>query len=103
MMRELARRARAKLAADRGETLVETLVATLILAGVMLMLCAAIVAAARVNTTLEPKDTVFDASSAVSGPAVTISVSSDEGDSATPTADSYTENGYLFYAPRSSN
>ena len=43
MMRELARRARANLAGDRGETLVETLVSTLILAGVVLMLlvCAA--------------------------------------------------------------
>lgn len=102
-MRELAKRARTKLAGKSGETLVETLVATLVLAGVMLMLCTAIVAAARVNTTLEPKDTVFDAASAASGPTITISVTSDNDDSAEPLVDSYTENGYLYYVPRSSN
>lgn len=102
-MRELARRARANLAGDRGETLVETLVSTLILAGVVLMLCTAIVAAARVNTTVKPEDTVFDVTNAAPGPSITVSVTPDSGDATAPVVDSYTENGYIYYVLRSSN
>lgn len=49
----------AKLSSQKGETLVETLVSTLIIMGVFVMLCTAIVSAAKVSTAVTPSDVVF--------------------------------------------
>lgn len=105
MVNRLMQRLSKKLATNDGETLVETLVSTLILAGVVLMLCTAIVAAAKANTALEVETTVVNVNetdpNGISGP--TISVKSNSGDNYTPRVTFYEENGYIYYVPTSSN
>ena len=95
-------RLREKLADENGETLVETLVSTLILAAVMLMLCTAIVAAAKANAAIRPGETVIDANKAVEVQGVSVGVSSDSGDSGSYSVSSYAENGLIYYELASS-
>lgn len=101
---------RAKLADRSGESLVETLVATLIMGLVMLMLCTAIVAAAKINATARANDPSFDQTAAsvqkLNDMSVLISpdtagvtggtLGSGEGG---PINAYKTENGYYFYEP----
>lgn len=106
-MKKLVNTARKKLASIDGETLVETLVSTLIIAAVMLMLCTAIVSAAKVNASIQNDKTVFttEGTTEISeGFSLTIN----QGSSPSPVpAGSYkaykTENGYVYYEPASSN
>lgn len=103
MRAALKERLRAKLVSTRGETLVETLVSTLIMSAVMLMLCTAIVAAAKANSAIELSDTLVNVTASaqeapqeLSGWQVTVG-----GQSAGATV--YTQNGFVYYEPSSSN
>lgn len=97
---------RRKLASDRGETLVETLVSTLIIAAVMLMLCTAIVSAAKVNATIQNDETVFTTEDREGIEGFSITINQDGSLNLVP-ATSYnaykTKNGYVYYEPASSN
>lgn len=103
-MRYLKQALCAKLTSDRGETLVETLVSTLIVVGVFMMLCTAIVSAARVTTAVTPEDVLFQENNAKSA-SVTL-VISDQGKNEKKRVESDAElspisgkvqNGYVFY------
>lgn len=107
-MCEIRRRMRAKVAGNTGETLVETLVATLIMGLVMLMLCTAIVSAAKINATAKANDITFnhlaeeDAAPASVGMTVTIDPAIDGvADITLTTTDNkikgYEQNGYYYY------
>lgn len=101
-------RLRAKLASARGETLVETLVATLIMGLVMLMLCTAIVSAAKINATAKANDITFDQSAATKiEEHFTVAVTTPNGgsvdmkveDSAKKIEAYATQNGFVYYEP----
>lgn len=103
-MRRILLHIRNRLTSTNGETLVETLVSTLIIAGVMLMLCTAIVSAARVNATISAEDTTFNATKATELPDLSISVSHEDGmaGGATPQVKGWTQNGFIYYEPLNS-
>lgn len=103
-MSKILVRIRNKLTCCYGETLVETLVSTLIIAGVMLMLCTAIVSAARVNATITAEDTTFNATKATVLEDFSISVSHEDGmaGGATPQVKGWTQNGFIYYEPLNS-
>ena len=106
-MKKLLSAARKKLASIDGETLVETLVSTLIIAAVMLMLCTAIVSAAKVNATIQNDETVFTTEGATEiSEGFSLTVNHGGSPSPVPAA-SYkafkTKNGYVYYEPTSSN
>ena len=98
---------RAKLASARGETLVETLVATLIMGLVMLMLCTAIVSAAKINATAKASDITFDQGAAIKLDSdTTVTVTTPRGGSVEMRVDdpekkivAYTQNGFVYYEP----
>lgn len=98
---------RAKLASVRGETLVETLVATLIMGLVMLMLCTAIVSAAKINATAKASDIAFNQETAkqlTNSTTVTIEDSHErketlKDDDVTKRIVVHTQNGYVYYEP----
>lgn len=85
---------------DSGESLVETLVSTLIIVAVFLMLCTAVVSAAKVNTAIKPGETVFDqADSKTISDAVTVTVTEDATSASVSKSVTghVTDNGYLYY------
>ena len=108
---QITEKLRVKLSSDSGETLVETLVATLIMGLVMLMLCTAIVSAAKVNASFKADEAVFnqtaDGEQAVQpvsdmsvvitpnlGGASSVSLSANDGK-----IRAYKQNGYYYYEP----
>ena len=104
MAKQLIDKIKAKLSNACGETLVETLVSALIMGFVMLMLCTAIIAAAKVNAAVDIEDTsscftVGEGSTVTSvGMEVTI------GDKTLSTGENgkinaYEQNGYYYYEP----
>lgn len=101
-LKRVIRAARERLVSEQGETLVETLVSTLIVVGVFMMLCTAIVAAARVTTSLTPEDVVLRESAAV-GTDVTVTITDSSGNVIAPSGDpgykidGKAQNGYVFY------
>lgn len=106
---QIAKKLRAKLSSASGETLVETLVATLIMGLVMLMLCTAIVSAAKVNAAFKADEAVFNqagqgALAAQEVGSMTVSVIT-PGAEASPSVVSggkiktYKQNGYYYYVP----
>lgn len=82
-----------------GESLVETLVSTLIVVAVFLMLCTAVVSAAKVNTSIKPGDTVFDASesSVLQGASVTVRGENSSESSTQSISAHVSDNGYVYY------
>ena len=107
LISQMAGRLRAKLSGVGGETLVETLVATLIMGLVMLMLCTAIVSAAKVNASFKADEAVFNqtAVQAVSDMTVVITPNLGGASPVTLKAGSdgkikaYKQNGYYYYEP----
>lgn len=95
---------RAKLSSEQGETLVETLVSTLVIVGVFVMLCTAIVSAAKVSTAVTPSDVVFRESEGQSA-AVTVWVEDASGNTIktlpvngeSNSIAGKVQNGYVFY------
>lgn len=105
-MKRLLSRILARCSDINGETLVETLTSTLIIAGVMLMLCTAIVSAARVNATIQNEDTVFEkkaTDTAIPGTSFTVAVNHSGTTTYVPVNAYKSENGYIYYEPSSSN
>lgn len=120
MVSRVFNKLRAKLAGIDGETLVETLVSTLIMALVMLMLCTAIVSAAKINAIAKASEASFN-QEATGAPfpeeervkSLTMTVTVNTWDSVnteySKTLDSgaginaYTQNGYVYYETDSSN
>lgn len=104
-------RLRAKLASARGETLVETLVATLIMGLVMLMLCTAIVSAAKINTMAKANDITFNQGEAMPlTDSTTVTITDSHGEQETLSVsgtsiriDAYTQNGFVYYEPHKNN
>ena len=93
---------KARLSGNDGETLVETLVSVLIIAVVMLMLCTAIVTAAKINATARGINASYDATSST-GIEVTVEVShGSQTDTYTSSTTGLkitgrTQNGYVSY------
>lgn len=88
------------LRADTGETLVETLVSVLIVSAVFLMLCTAVVTAAKINTTVVATDTVFDSSKKEDLPenSVVVTIKQKNGtETVERRPDGKKMNGYVYY------
>lgn len=88
-----------KLCSGRGETLIETLCAMLIIMLVFLFLCNSIVAAARTNAAVRDKDTSFRYSDGQKTQDLTVTVKRANGAEAAtfPASEYRTENGYIYY------
>lgn len=89
-----------KLLNQNGETLVEVLVALLIVAVCFVMLQGAIVASARLNNTAEQENVPFLEDGATSSSCkVTIKRSNDSSSSTSKNTNCYTTNGgeYVYY------
>ena len=92
-----------KIKSPAGESIAETLIALLIVSCGFILLATAVVAAAKVNTSIENTEVVFNisgqdsqASSAVishGGSAVSVSTSVD-------VTKYVTQNGYVYYLPK---
>ena len=100
-------KARVRIAGAAGETLVETLISTLIVSAAILMLATAVVTAARVNTAIEADDTAFNVADAEEtgvtltvkpdGSAAGTTVPQAEGASDSGVRGYSTDNGYVYY------
>lgn len=105
MVKQLIDKIKAKLSSASGETLVETLVSALIMGFVMLMLCTAIVAAAKVNAAVDIEDTSFDYAATQEGKTVTsVDMVVTIGDKSLSTGENgkinaFEQNGYYYYEP----
>lgn len=104
MVRRIVYKACARFSNVSGETLVETLVSALIMGFVMLMLCTAIVAAAKVNAAVDLEGTSSNftggTGSAVSSVDMTVTI----GEKTLSTGENgkiraYEQNGYYYYEP----
>lgn len=89
-----------------GETLVEALISVLIISAVSLMLCTAVVTAAKVNTAIDPGDVIFNSedakqlSNANDDVSIVIKSDSEAGDQAEQVerkSKGMTMNGYVYY------
>lgn len=104
-----AEKARAKLESERGETLVETLVSTLIMSAVMLMLCTAIVTAAKATAAIDVHDTSVNVAATESAEEPQemsgwkVAVKHSDGTTDVATASVYSQNGYVYYEPASTD
>lgn len=88
-----------KLKDSRGETLVETLAALLIIMFAMIFLTSSVISAVKVNAKMKNTDNSIHYSSADSSDGtITISVTGNtEIDDETVSADVFSENDYIYY------
>ena len=90
---------RARLADCSGETLVETLIAFMVVVMAVTMLAIAVFTSARVNAAIEPKETLFNKdTSDPTGLVAAVSLVHTDGNSVALDVTAYkTDEGYIYY------
>lgn len=107
MGKRILEKLRARLTDISGETLIETLVATLIIALVMLMLCTAIVSAAKINASARDTGTSFNQDAPAGSPeevksiGVNVNIVHADNSTSAVSVTGNTQNGYIYYAAQS--